>query len=83
MISAKQYKTTKEFQDDVALFAQALINKVADRREDTKIKVRQENPRSYLLTIEKGTKGEHAYSEEHYNLTLGNDGLVESTSVYF
>lgn len=75
MISDKKY-TVKEFQDAIPGFAQALVNKCAEKTPDVKINVTQENPVSYLITIENGHK------EEYYSVALGNDGLVESHSVY-
>ena len=81
MISSKRL-SIEEFALAIPEFAQALINKISARREDVKVRVQQESPVSYLITIEKGEKGSHSYSEEYYNLVRHMDGRVESTSVY-
>lgn len=74
MLSDKTF-TLEEFQKKVPEFAQALINKIADRTPGVKLHVKQEHPMSYLISIENG------YKAEHYQLQLVN-GRVESTSVY-
>lgn len=81
MISDKQFNI-EEFAAAVPEFAQALINKISEHRDDVKVRVQAESPVSYLITIEKGAKDTIAYKEEYYNLTLGRDGRVESHSVY-
>lgn len=81
MISDKQF-SIEEFANAIPQFAQALINKIADRRDDVKVRVQQENPRSYLITIEKGQKDTLHYKEEYYSIVRHMDGRVESTSVY-
>lgn len=81
MISDKQF-SVEEFANAIPQFAQALINKIAERREDVKVRVQQEGPFSYLITIEKGQKDSLSYSEEYYSIVRHMDGHVESTSVY-
>lgn len=75
MLSDKTF-TLEEFKTKVPEFAQALINKCADRVPGVKLHVKQESPVSYLITIENGHKS------EHYQLTLNHQGKVESESVY-
>lgn len=81
MISDKQF-SIEEFAVAIPQFAQALINKISERRDDVKVRVQQESPVSYLITIEKGEKDTLAYSEEYYNIVRHMDGRVESVSVY-
>lgn len=75
MLSDKTF-SVEEFQQKVPEFAQALINKCADKIPGTKLHVKQESPLSYLITIENGHKS------EHYQVALTSQGHVESTSVY-
>lgn len=81
MISDKQF-SIEEFANAIPQFAQALINKISEKRNDVKVRVQREGPFEYLITIEKGDKNSHGYSEEHYSLVRHMDGHVESTSVY-
>lgn len=81
MISDKQF-SIEEFAAAIPQFAQALINKISERRDDVKVRVQQESPVSYLITIEKGEKDTLAYSKEYYNIVRHMDGRVESVSVY-
>ncbi len=81
MISEKRF-SIEEFANAIPQFAQALINKISEKREDVKVRVQQERPFEYLITIEKGDKNSRGYSEEYYSLARHMDGRVESTSVY-
>lgn len=81
MVSDKRF-SIEEFKEAIPKFAQALINKISERREDTKIRVLQESPHAYLITIEKGQKDTLHYKEEYYSIVRHLDGRVESTSVY-